>query len=494
MMKHIPAVLFLIPLVAAISMPMVVLRRPGWGRPMTLFAACAMCVTAVANLLVVLNSGEIRYLFGGWRAPVGIEWVADGLASVMMIAVSLLATVCLVYGGSVKLPGSARRLALHYILILLLLSALTGVVFAADLFNVFVFLEVATLCTSGLVAIAGGKALVFAFRYLILASIGATFYLLGVSFLYAATGTLNMADLAQRLPGLLGSKAVIVGLVFMFIGLAIKMALMPLHGWLPDAYTYALDAVSPLLSSLVTKVALFAWIRIMYWVVGAGHDAETAQALRVCWMLGALAAVGGAFLALIQQDVKRMFAYGGVSHIGLIMIGAGLGNQTGLAGSMFYLINDAVMQATLFVLAGVAISHYGVRTMGDLAVLRERAPWMIGGLIIVGLSMIGIPPTGGFFGKWYIVLGALQSGEYVAVGAVIVATLLTMAYFMGLFVRIFASHYGGGEQASPVAPAAEMPLVLRVCVGILCVGILSLGLCSDRIVKVLLDATSSLKL
>ena len=280
----------------------------------------------------------------------------------------------------------------------------------------------------------------------------------------------------------------IVGLVFIFIGLAIKMALMPLHGWLPDAYTYAPDAVSPLLSSLVTKVALFAWVRIMYWVVGAARR-RNPQVLRVCWMLGALAAVAGAFLALIQQDVKRMFAYGGISHIGLIMIGAGLGNQTGLAGSMFYLINDAVMQATLFVLAGVAVSHYGVRTMEDLAALRGRAPWIPGALIVVALSMIGIPPTGGFFGKWYIVLGALQSGHYVAVAAVIIATLLTMAYFMGLFVRIFA-----GSQATTDVPPAEMPLALRVCVGTLCGGIITLGLCSDPIVKILLDATNSLKL
>jgi multicomponent Na+:H+ antiporter subunit D len=363
------------------------------------------------------------------------------------------------------------------------------VVFAADLFNVFVFLEVATLSTCGLIAMAGGKALVFGFRYLVLASVGATFYLLGVAFLYAASGTLNMADLAQRLTGLLESRAVIVGLVFMFIGLAVKMALMPLHGWLPDAYTYAPDAVSPLLAGLVTKVALFAWVRIMYWVVGFGEGLETANVLRLCWMVGALAAVAGAFLALIQRDVKRTFAYGGVSHIGLIMIGAGLGNQTGLAGSLFYLINDAVMQTTLFIVAGVAISRYGVGTVEELGTLRGRAPWLTGALIVVALSMIGIPPTGGFFGKWYIVLGALQSGQYLAVAAVIIATILTMAYFMALFVRVFS----GAPMALDV-PLPKTPLLLRFCIAALCAGIISLGLYSDRIVKILLDGTSSLKL
>ena len=183
----------------------------------------------------------------------------------------------------------------------------TGVVFAADLFNVFVFLEVATLSTCALIAMAGGRALVFGFRYLILASIGATFYLLGVGFLYAATGTLNMADMAKLLPGLLASKAVIVGLVFIFIGLAIKMALMPLHGWLPDAYTYAPDAVSPLISSMVTKVALFAWVRIMYWVVGYGHDGKSAGSsgvLDVRGSGGGRRRVSGAHSAGFEANVR----------------------------------------------------------------------------------------------------------------------------------------------------------------------------------------------
>jgi multicomponent Na+:H+ antiporter subunit D len=400
MRSQLPAAILLIPLFAAIAMPMLSAWRPGWCRPITLGAAAAMSVAAIVNLALVIQYGEIRYDFGGWAAPLGIEWVADALASLVMVAVSLIVSVCLVSGGTVRLQAPPGLVILHNVLILLLLSGLTGVVFAADLFNVFVFLEVTTLTTCALIAMAGGKALVFAFRYLILASIGATFYLLGVSFVYAVTGTLNMADLAQRLQPLAGSNAVIIGVVFMFLGLAIKMALMPFHGWLPDAYTVAPDAVSPLLSALVTKISLFAWIRIMYWVLGAGQESELADVMRVSWVLGAVAAVVGAFLALIQHDVKRMFAYGGVSHIGLIMLGAGLGNQTGLAGSLFYLINDAVMQATLFVLAGVAVTQYEIRTVEQLGTLRSRAPWLAAALIVVALSMVGIPPTGGFFGKW----------------------------------------------------------------------------------------------
>jgi multicomponent Na+:H+ antiporter subunit D len=419
-----PALLFLFPLFAAISMPVVCLKHREWGRPIALAVLSAMVVISIMNLRSVSQNGEVRYAFSGWAAPIGIEWVADGLASVIMVTLSLLALIALINAGPTSPSKLGQRIVLYYTLILLLISALTGIVFAADLFNVFVFLEVAALSGYALIGVAGGKALVSAFRYLILGTLGASLYLLGVGYVYAATGTLNMADLAERVPALLTSKAIVGGLIFMFLGLGIKMAIMPLHGWLPDAYTHAPDAISPFLASLVTKVALLAWVRIMFWMVGAGAEIEHVPVLILLEEVGALAAVAGAFLALTQQEVKRMFAYGGISHIGIILIGVSVGNPTGFAGGVFYLINDAVMQAALFFLAGAVVYQYGVRTIEDLGRLRGQAPWMIGALIIMAMSMVGFPPTGGFFGKWYIILGALEAQNYVAVGAVLISTVI----------------------------------------------------------------------
>ena len=175
MTQHLPALLFCIPMLTAICMPMVGLKRWAWCRPMALAAVWTMSVTAVANLVAVLRYGGIRYAFGGWAPPIGIEWVADGLASVVMVAISLIASICLIYSGRVSPHPVGSRVVLYYTLILLLLAGLTGTVFAGDLFNVFVFLEVVALSAAALIGMAGGKALVFAFRYLILASIGATF-------------------------------------------------------------------------------------------------------------------------------------------------------------------------------------------------------------------------------------------------------------------------------------------------------------------------------
>ena len=499
MSYHLPAIIFLIPFLTAICMPMVGGKKRHWCRPMALAAVFAMCAAAVVNLCAVLEHGETHYAFGGWSIstslpapPVGIEWVNDQLASIMLVALSFLASACLIYGGLESTQSLGRRVVLYYTLILLLISSLAGIVLAGDIFNVFVFLEVAALSAYALVGVPGGKALVAAFRYLILGTLGASFFLLGVVFFYSATGTLNMADLAQQLaerPELMTSKTIIVGSTFLFIGLGIKMALFPLHGWLPGAYTRAPDAISPILAALMTKVALYVWVRIMFWVLGSHAEIGSVHLLALLGVLGALAAVAGALLALSQQDVKRMFAYGGISHIGLILIGVSQGNQTGFAGGMFYLINDAVMQAGVFFIAGAAIYQHGARTVDEWARLRAGSPWLTGALIILAMSMIGIPPTGGFFGKWHIMLSALEARNYLAVGAVVVATLLTMAYFQRLFVNIFRD-----RQASSSAARVEAPLSLKISVGVTSAAVIILGLCSDPIVKLFRDMAVSVGL
>ena len=421
MSHHFPALLFLLPLFAAISMPVVCLRHRTWSRHIALAVLSSMVVISILNLNSIVHHGEVRYAFSGWPPPLGIEWVADGLASIILVTLSLLGLLALVFAGPTSPKNLGGRIVHYYTLILLLISSLTGIVLAGDLFNLFVFLEVAALSSYALVGLNGGRALFAAFRYLILGTLGASLYLLGVSYFYAASGTLNMADMAEKLPHLLTSKAVVGGLLFMFIGLGIKMALVPFHAWLPDAYTHAPESVSPILAALVTKVALLGWVRIIFWVLGAKTILHDIPVLLLVGVLGALAAVIGAVLALTQQDIKRMFAYGGISHIGIILIGVSQGNQTGFVGGIFYLLNDAVMQAALFFLAGVAICHYGVRTVEDMGRVGKQAPWLTVALIVVALGMIGLPPTGGFFGKWYIILGALEANNYVAVGAVLLS-------------------------------------------------------------------------
>ena len=482
MSHQLPAILFLLPLFAAISMPVVCLKHRHWSKSISLTILAAMVLVSILNLHNVVNHGEVRYAFSGWTAPLGIEWVADGLASVILVLLSVLGLLGVVFTGPTSPKALGGRIVHYYTLILLFFSALTGIVFARDLFNLFVFLEVAAISSYALIGVAGGRALFAAFRYLILGTIGASIYLLGVSYLYAVTGTLNMADMADKLPLLLGSKALVGGLLFIFIGLGIKMALVPFHSWMPEAYAYAPDSVSPIMASLLTKIVLLAWVRIIYWVLNASIAIFDIPILQLVAVLGALAAVIGASLALAQRDIKMMFAYGGISHIGIILIGIGQGNQTGFVGGIFYLLNDAVMQAALFFLAGVAFCHYGVRTIDDIGRVGKQAPWLTGSLVVIALGMVGLPPTGGFFGKWNIILGALEAGNYVSVAAVVLSTLLTLAYFVKLFEGIF-------RQTSTRLDVqfGEIPLSFKMTLGVTSAAIMLLGLFSSPIVQLLLN-------
>lgn len=489
MSHHLPVILFLLPFLSAVSMPAVALWRPGACRPLAIGTLSTMVLVSGIALIQIISDGPISYPFGGWNRPIGIEWVLDGLAAIVLVPLSIMTLLATLYAGpgiEASLPEKAPH---FYTLVLLLVSALTGIVMSADLFNLFVFLEVASLCGYALVAVGGGRALISAFRYLMLGTIGASFYLLGIGYLYATTGTLNMADLARQLPGLLQSTAVLLGLVFIFIGLGIKIALVPLHGWLPDAYADAPDPVSPLIASVMTKVSLYALIRITFWVVGVEAVWKEIPFMVYVGWVGAIATLTGAFLALSEKNIKKIFAYGGISHIGLIVMGVSLGNPTGFAGGIFYLVNDTVMQAALFFVAGTLAYHHGIREFKDLARITKPMPWTSGALIVTALSMIGIPPTGGFFGKWFILLGALEAKNYIAVGAIILGTVLTLAYFIKILEIFFLTQAESGTDPGlpePLAsPALEGPWQMRLGLGISAVCILLFGFFSDPVIALL---------
>ncbi len=488
MIEHLPALVFLAPLATAISMPLAGHFRRSICRPLALAAMICMTLLSLASLWTVSAYGEVRYSFSGWLPPIGIEWLADQLAATMVTAVSALGVLCLLYARGL---GEDRELDAstvpYHTIVLLLVAGLSGAIYAGDLFNIFVFLEVVSLSAYALVAAQGGRALVSAFRYLVMGAIGTAFYLLGVGYFYAATGALNIADLSQRLPALLESKAVMGGLMFMFIGLAIKMALMPLHGWLPDAYTDASASTVPLLAGLVTKISLLVWVRILYWVIRPGASGESLTIFTLVSAFGILASVAGACLALGQRDLKRIFAYGGISHVGLVLIGVGQANETGLAGALYYLLNDAVMQCSLFVLAGFLALRYGASSLDSLGRAHVRNPWVIVTFVVVGLGMVGLPPTGGFFGKLRILLGALEAEDYIAAGAVVLTTLITLGYFAQVLEKLVRSGTDGADRDQ-----AGTPWTLRVCMAALVAAIIGLGIWNDQVVRLLVDATVSL--
>jgi multicomponent Na+:H+ antiporter subunit D len=368
--------------------------------------------------------------------------------------IASVATAALLAGGFNVRALFAWAEPAYYALAMLLLTGLLGMVVSGDLFNVFVFLEVASIASYALVASAGGPGLAAAFRYVVLGTVGASFYLLGVGFLYAATGTLNMADVAERAPELATSPLLVGGLAFLMIGLAIKMGLFPFHGWLPDAYTWAPAPVTALMAPVATKAAAYVLARTMFYVI---RPEGVLVGPLLAWAGGAAILAGGV-LALRQTDARRLLAYSSVSQMGYIALGLGLANRPALAGAYLHMLNHALMKGVLFVaLAAAALRGRSMRL--PAAVPGPNMPVAGTCAIVAALSMVGVPPAGGFFSKWYLLEGTLASREPMLAGIVLAGSLLAAGYMYRLTEAVWFGDPKGADAGAEAPPALLVALV-----------------------------------
>ncbi|MFC1967869.1 monovalent cation/H+ antiporter subunit D family protein [Chloroflexota bacterium] len=478
-MEHLP-VLIPIPLLLA---AFVALLFSMWRQTAAyVVALCGVTISlaaATVGLIRVLQEGTMHYYFGGWLPPLGIEYVLDNLSAFMALLICLIGLLAVIYSRRSFLQEMPDKLLTLYPLLLLLLAGMVGIVITGDLFNLYVFLEIASLSAYALMAIGNKKAPVAAFRYLIMGTLGACFYLLGVGFLYFSTGSLNMADIAQILPGLYGSRAIIAAVSFIVIGLALKMALFPLHFWLPDAYTYAPSAVTALVAPTMTKVSAYVLVRMFLSVFSPHYLADT---LPIAMIIGWLAAAGiivGSIMAIAQNDLRRMLAYSSVAQIGYIALGIGLANPLGLIGGLLHIMNHAFMKGCLFMVAGAVRYQTGVWDISRFAGLGRRMPVTMAAFTIAALSMIGIPPACGFFSKWYLVLGCIDAHNWIFLVVIIISSLLNVVYFFRILEKVYIAP-PSGEAA--LEQASDPPLEMRVPIMVLAAGIIILGLINVLIV------------
>lgn len=426
----------------------------------------------------VLTVGTIYYWLGGWRPPWGIECVVDALNAYILIIVLFLSLVCVMYSKRNIEHELPRKIVTFYVLFQLLVTGLCGVTVTGDIFNMYVFVEIFSLAAYALIASRGKIALKASFTYLVLGSIGACFFLLGIGFLYSVTGTLNMHDLALILPPMYGNKVVQAAYAFFIVGLSIKMALFPLHTWLPDAHSFAPSEISALLSGVIIEVSTYALIRISFSV----YTVEFLKLLPIfdiiCW-ISAIAIIYGSVLAIAQTNLKRMLAYSSVSQMGYIMLAVGLSTSAhhaiwgGLTPGLMHVLNHALMKGCLFLVAGAFIYKAELWNISDFKGIAKKMPYTCAAFTLAAISMIGVPPSVGFVSKLYIILASLESGKFVFVAVMLASTLLNLVYFWRVIETMYMKQEKGADPHKPRAVAIdEVPLTMLipiVTLGILCI-------------------------
>jgi len=469
--EHHPVLVIIIPLIAA---PLCILFR---GRDqafgIALLATWGSFACSAVIAAKVMASGTLSYELGGWPPPIGIELRIDALNALILLIVSGIGSVVAPYArNSLLLEYVEDRSYMFYCAFLLCLCGLMGVAVTGDAFNLFVFLEISSLSSYVLIALGfDRRALTASYQYLIMGTIGATFIVISIGLLYQATGTLNMADIAQRLPEHGYDRTVIAAFAFLVIGVALKMALFPLHQWLPNAYSYAPSTVSAFLAATATKVSVYILLRFLFTVFGVQFSFDILPTAVPLTILAILAMFIPSIVACFEHNVKKVLAYSSVAQIGYMVLGIGFVTMTGLTAGILHLFNHALMKGALFLVLGAVFYRIGSCNIDRMAGLARTMPWTMAAFVGGGLSLIGIPMTAGFISKWYLIQAAIEKGWWHIAVLIVASSLIAVIYIW----RVIESAYFR-EPPEDLQNVKEAPLSLLIPAWILVFGNVYFGI------------------
>jgi len=482
--EHLLPLFVAVPLSIAFLLPLVGLINERLAPAFAAFATVALFVMS----LNVIGAGELLYAVGGWQPPFGICLVGDALSYLFLLMIATVSLLIIVFSFAyMKRYTAGPR---FYCLFLLMITGMNGVVISGDLFNIYVFLEIASFASYALVAFGiDREELEASFKYLVLGGIGSSFILFGIALMYSVTGTLNLADMSRCIIAM-ENKTMLGFISALFLtGFGLKAALVPFHAWLPDAHPSAPAPISAMLSGLLIKtLGVYALVRIFFNVIGVGQMLSTAMIV-----LGILSMVIGAVLAIGQWDFKRMLAYSSISQIGYIVFAFGLGTPLAYIGALFHLLNHAVFKSLLFLCSGSVEYATGTRDLRRLGGLWKKMPITSATCTIGALAISGMPPLGGFFSKLIIAVAAVQAVNhlgpiaYIYAAITVAVSFLTIVYFVKLQkMALF------GETPQALESVREVPASMWGSLVMLAILCLAFGLHFPWFIERLIEPASEI--
>lgn len=440
----------------------------------TIASFIASLVTMILLVMSLFSLGRFEvYCIGRWTIPLGINLVIDGISALMLLTVSVVSLAAMLFSNRYMEQYTAKSKYLS--LFLLMVAGMNGVVLSGDIFNLFVFLEIASLASYALVGFGcGHEELEAAFKYMVLGETASMFILFGIGIVYGNTGALNMAVISKYASTYGLNAGLTFALALFITGFGLKAALVPFHAWLPDAHPSAPAPISAMLSGVLIKaLGVYALSRIIFNVLGVSTP--------VSWVLialGLLSMVIGVFLAVGQWDFKRLLAYHSISQMGYVMLGIGMaalilsknGNPAwaslAMLGGLFHLMNHAVFKSLLFLTSGSVEMSTGTRLLKELGGLAEKLPVTRSTCTIASASIAGIPPFNGFWSKLILVIAAVQSGFYTLAAITVLVSIVTLISFLKVQRYVFLGDLP--ENLKSIVEHRGLMAFAMICLAVLC--------------------------
>ena len=473
MISLLPVLQVVIPLLSAVGCAL--LKN---ARLVKIISAIVIFVSfsiAIILFCQIYPNGVIKYSVGGWVVPYGIELKVNIFNATMLVLVGFVAVMSVIYGMYPNTKEvNVSTIPSFYSIFLLCFSGFLGILVSNDVFNIYVFLEISSISSYILVAMGRDKtALIAAFDYLVIGTIGATFYLIGVGFLYAITGTLNVGDLFLIVQdkSLATNKAIQIGLLFIAVGLFVKAALFPFHKWLIQAYSYAPTFVSVFFSGVSTKVVIYLIIKVVYDIFKAELVLITLPFNFVFMFFAALSVIFASVFAILSDNIKRIFAYSSVAHLGYIVFAVGLNTYYGLAAAVTYIINHSLVKSALFMVIGSISYNCGSLDLKDCTNIWKNMPKIALPFVILCISLIGMPITSVFISKWYIFDATIKSNFWFGMVMLLVGSGLSVVYVWNI---IEATCFKSSDKQNK--KLFEIPNIMVLCIWVIAISSIILGL------------------